>query len=724
MEKNEAKNRIEKLSTEINKLRYEYHVLDKPDVTDEVYDSLMAELRSLEERYPEFRFSDSPTQRIGGKPLDKFQKVRHQIRQWSFDDIFDFEGLKKWEEKVKKLWDKRQETRDKRQEMKYCCEVKIDGLKIILTYKKGIFMRGATRGDGIIGEDVTENLKTIQSIPLKLTEPIDLIVVGECWLGEGELERINKERRKKGEPMFANSRNAAAGSIRQLNPKIAATRKLSSFIYDIDMLRIPNSKLQIPNKSEIKNFKLQKNDFPETQIEELELLKKLGFKVNNEYRLCKNIGEIQEFYEEWTQKKDKQDYGIDGVVIKINSIAIQKALGYTGKSPRWGIAYKFPAERVTTVVEDIRIQVGRTGALTPVAHLRPVKVAGSTVSRATLHNEDEIKRLDIRIGDTVVIQKAGDVIPEIVEAIRNLRTGKEKKFKMPTICPMCGGKVMRQETGDKRRGSLSAATYCLNTKCYAVEKEKLIHFVSKKGFNIDGFGEKIAERFLEEGLISNAADIFELEKGDLEPLERFAEKSADNLMKAIETSKKISLEKFLFALGIRYVGEETAVLIARTIKTKIPNTKYQIPNKLQISNPKILADIFSKISIEDWRNIKGIGEKSAESLAKWFSDAENIKLLERMSELGVEIETRDRGHETGERGKLANKIFVLTGELKSFTRDEAKDIIRKGGGDVSSSVSRKTNYVLAGENPGSKYDKAQELGVKIIDEKEFKKLLV
>jgi DNA ligase (NAD+) len=388
-------------------------------------------------------------------------------------------------------------------------------------------------------------------------------------------------------------------------------------------------------------------------------------------------------------------------------VEIQKSLGYTGKSPRWGVAYKFPAEKVTTVVEDIKVQVGRTGALTPVAHLRPVKVAGSTVSRATLHNEDEIKRLDIRIGDTAVIQKAGDVIPEVVEVIQNLRTGKEKKFKMPTACPMCGGKVYRKPG--------EAATYCANLKCYAVEKERLVHFVSKKGFNIEGFGEKIVERFLEEGLISSAADIFELEKGDLEPLQRFAEKSADNLIKAIEISKKISLEKFLFSLGIRYVGEETTVLIARAIKT-------EIPNKLQISNPKILANIFSKISIEDWRNIKGIGEKSAESLSNWFSDVENIELLEKMNELGVRIEAGSNKQETN--GRLKGLTFVLTGELQSFTRDEAKDIIRKEGGDISSSVSRKTGYVLAGENPGSKYEKAQELGVRIINEKEFRKMLV
>jgi len=415
------------------------------------------------------------------------------------------------------------------------------------------------------------------------------------------------------------------------------------------------------------------------------------------------------------------------VVIKINSRKIQEALGYTGKSPRWGIAYKFPAEKVTTIVEDIKVQVGRTGALTPVAHLSPVRVAGSTVSRATLHNEDEISRLDIRIGDTVVLQKAGDVIPEVVEVIRNLRTGKEKKFQMPTKCPICGGEVKREIIKEVRplstkatkrgptSGTFSAASYCLNKKCFAVEKERIIHFVSKKGFNIDGFGEKIVERLLDEGLISNAADIFELKRGDLESLERFAEKSADNLIKAIDESKKINLEKFLFALGIRYAGEETAVLIGRNLSSVISHQK--------INNPGDIAKNFRSIKYERWVSIKGIGEKSAGSLVNWFSDKENMKLLEKMNELGVEIEGTSRDLSVQKKSKLQDLTFVLTGEMAGFTRDEAKDIIRKEGGDISSSVSRRTDYVLAGENPGSKYDKATKLGVKIIDEKEFKKLL-
>jgi len=699
---------MEKLAAEISKRRYEYHVLDKPDVTDEVYDSLTAELRELEEKYPDLKAPDSPTQRIGGKPLSKFKKVRHQIRQWSFDDVFSFEELKKWEEKVKRMVEKSVAAKPLQRsarsdlaatdatEMEYVCEIKIDGLKIILTYEDGILVQAATRGDGAVGEDVTSNIKTIYSVPLKLNYPVDCVVVGECWLSKKELERINKQRKGKGEAQFANSRNAAAGSIRQLDPKVAAARKLDSFIYDLDYLEIqpatsPPAPLLIKERGVVK--------MPETQMEELDLLKKLGFKVNEYHKLCKNVEEIQKFYEEWTDKKTKEDYGIDGVVIKINSRAIQEALGYTGKSPRWGVAYKFPAEKATTIVEDIKVQVGRTGALTPVAYLRPVLVDGSNVSRATLHNEDEIKRLDIKIGDTIVIRKAGDVIPEVVEVIKNLRTGKEKKFRMPKSCPICGGQVAR------RPGE--AATYCLNKKCFAIEKEHIIHFVSRKGFDIEGLGEKIVEQLLGEGLISNVADIFELKKGDLEPLERFAEKSADNLIASIEKSKKIELPKFLFALGIRHSGEETAVLIARNL------------GKLG-SLGDIIGEL-PKISVEKWMSIKGIGEKSGESLVEWFNNKENLNILRKMEKLGVRITISDTKYQTQDT-KLKGMIFVLTGELKSFTRDEAKDMIRKAGGDVSSSVSKNTDYVVVGENPGSKYQKAKELGVKTIDEEEFIKL--
>ena len=560
----EAKIRIEKLSREIDRLRYEYHVLDNPEITDEIYDSLTKELRELEEKFPQFKVSFSPTQRIGGKPLDKFVKVRHIIRQWSFDDVFDFGELKKWEEKIQRMIEKNTtpasgfpslDKEGKKGEVGFCCELKIDGLKIILAYEKGVFVRGATRGDGTIGEDVTENLKTVQSLPLKLNQPVTCVVVGECFLSKKELDRINRQRKKNNELLFANSRNAAAGSIRQLDPKIVAGRKLDSFIYDIDYLE-------------------DKNLMPINQIEELEFLKKLGFKTNSQYKFCLNIEEINDYYQKWARKKDREEYGIDGVVIKINSRSIQEALGYTGKAPRWGVAYKFPAEKSATVVEGIQLQVGRTGALTPVAKLRPVRVAGSTVSRATLHNEDEIIRLGLKIGDTVVIRKAGDVIPEVVEVMKNLRTGQEKKFRMPDFCPICGGSLKKEIINAKNKKE-SANYYCLNKNCLAVKKEEIIHFVSKKGFNVEGLGEKIVERLIGEGLIKQAADIFDLKKSDLEPLERFAEKSARNIIEAIEKNKKISLEKFLYALGIRHVGEETAVLIGKNINTKVSSFKFR-----------------------------------------------------------------------------------------------------------------------------------------------------
>lgn len=706
MDRSKTEKRIEKLRQEIDRHRYLYHVLDKPQIADEVYDSLFEELLRLEEEFPELRSETSPTQRVGAEPLDEFQKVIHKIKQWSFDDVFGFGELEKWEEKIVRMLEK---NGFPSKNLEYCCELKIDGLKIILTYRDGKFLQGATRGDGSVGEDVTQNIKTIQSVPLELDEKADLIIVGECWLSKRELERINRERMEKNEQLFANPRNAAAGSIRQLDPKIAAGRKLDSFMYDIDFFEIPNSQFQIPK----------------TQIDELKTLEKLKFKVNSHRKLCKNIEEVQKYYEYWTKNRNGEAYEIDGIVIKVNSKEIQDVLGYTGKAPRWGIAYKFPAEKVTTVVEEISVQVGRTGALTPVAHLRPVRVAGSTVSRATLHNEDEIKRLDVRIGDTVVIQKAGDIIPEVVEVMKSLRSGKEKKFYMPEKCPICGGKVRKEVIGIGKKNNLkasetknlkagfSAAHYCANPKCYAVEKEKIIHFVSKKGFNIEGLGEKIVEKLMEEGLVSKFSDIFELTKGDLEPLERFAEKSAENLVESVEKSKKIAFEKFLFALGIRHVGEETAILVTRNLQS--------VTGK-KIKNLEDASVIFPEIKVENWSKIKGIGRKSAESLTQWFSDKENLAELKKMQKSGVRVEFPEEAGKA-ESHKLAGLTFVLTGELSGFTRDEAKDIIRKQGGEISSSVSKKTNYVVSGENPGSKYEKARGLGVEILDEEGFKKLI-
>lgn len=693
--KQQAKKRIEKLTKEIDRLRYLYHVKDDPSVDDVVYSSLMDELSNLENKFPELKSKNSPTQRIGGKPLDEFKKVEHKVRQWSFSDVFDLKELQKWEEKIIRMIEKYSDIVNEK--LEYCCEIKIDGLKVILTYENGELITAATRGDGFVGEDVTHNVKTIQSVPLQLNKKIDLVVVGEVWLPESQLNKINEDRLKRSEVPFANSRNAAAGSIRQLDPKIVANRGLSTFIYDIDYL-----------KSEDENIK-----FPKTQMDELNLLKKLGFKVNSHYKLCKSIQEIEDFYKSWIDQRDKQEYGIDGLVIKINSKKIQDKLGYTGKSPRWGTAYKFPAERTTTVVENILVQVGRTGVLTPVAHLRPVQVAGSTVSRATLHNEDEIKRLGLKIGDTVVIQKAGDIIPEVIEVLINLREGKEKNFDMMKACEeICDGEVIKEKIGVKDVEE-SAAYYCKDKNTFAIQKEKIRHFVSKKGMNIDGLGEKIVEQLMNEGLISDVADIFDLTLGDLVPLERFADKSAENLIEAIEKSKKVQFEKFLFALGIRYIGEETTILIKNNL-TKIFNNK--------IENLRDVADNFSKSSVEDWVKIDGVGDRAAQSLVDWFSDEHNIHLLEKMIERGLNVQIKIENNKS-ESSEFAGKSFVLTGALQSITRDEAKEKIRKIGGKISSSVSKNTDFVIIGEKAGSKKEKAEKLGVRILSEEEFEKII-
>ncbi|NCU41422.1 MAG: NAD-dependent DNA ligase LigA [Candidatus Moranbacteria bacterium] len=697
-EENILEQRIEKLRTEIDDLRYRYHVLNDPSVTDEVYSSLMDELRLLEEQYPQYDSPISPTKRVGGVPIESFQKVEHRVRQWSFSDVFSLDELKKWDERVKKMWHKTQEKESNKDlSLSYCTELKIDGLKIILEYEKGKLKQASTRGDGKVGEDVTENVKTIQSVPYTLTLPLSCIVVGEIWMAKSELARINKDREEKEEMPFANTRNAAAGSIRQLDPKIASSRKLDSFIYDIDWMESD-----------------RENDIslPKTQTEELTLLETLGFKVNPYRKHCETIEEIEAFYEEMKDRKTKQVYDVDGLVIKIEQKIIQDALGYTGKSPRWGIAYKFPAEKTTTVVEDIQVQVGRTGVLTPVAHLRPVLVAGSIVSRATLHNEDEIRRLDVRIGDTVVIQKAGDVIPDIVEVLSSMRTGKEIPFTMPSFCPVCKSSLYKK-TSDK--GNISY--YCSNGQCFAVEMEQIIHFASRKGFDIEGLGIKIIEQLLQEGLISTVSDIFELKEGDLEPLERFAEKSAKNLIEAIEKSKFISLEKFLFALGIRYVGEENALILAQHVRKhfekKYPDTPIQTPQEVW--------EIASSLTQEEWEMIEGFGPKVTSSLIQWFRKEEKKKTFSVMTESGIRF-FLEKSKVKQSNTELQGKIFVLTGELEHFSREEIKEKIRLYGGKITSSVSKNTNFVLCGNDPGSKYEKALQLAIPILSEDDFLKM--
>ena len=670
MDKTEAKKRVEKLRKLIDRYRYLYHVLDRQEISDEALDSLKHELYELEQKYPELVTPDSPTQRVGGKPLDKFSKVRHKVRQWSFEDVFNEEEIRKFDERVKKALEKDLGRRPA--VVDYVCELKIDGFKIILYYENGALKTAATRGDGVVGEDVTQNVKTIESIPLKTEREIDAVVEGEIWMGKREFERLNAERKKKGESPFANPRNVAAGSIRQLDPKIAASRKLDSFMYDLTLLGEKKSAAR-PR--------------PETQFEELKLLQELGFKVNPHFKLCENIEEVIAFWKEWEKKRSKEDYWIDGIVVKLNKVEWQERLGYTGKAPRFAVAFKFPAEQAATVVEDIQIQVGRTGALTPVAHLRPVTVAGSVVSRATLHNEEEIKRLDVRIGDTVIIQKAGDVIPDIVKVLKEMRDGGEKVFKMPRKCPICGAPVVREEG--------SPIVRCPNKKCATRLRRALHHFVSKHGFDIEGLGPKAINALLDNGLIADAADIFDLKEGDVSPLERFAEKSAENLIKSISAGREISLPKFITALGILHVGERTARALAE---------RFGSVEKLR------------EASVEELESVNDIGDVVAKSVYDWFRDEYNKRFLEKL--LGrVKIKPFER--RVSKPGKLTGKKFVLTGSLKSMTRDEAKEKIISLGGEVASSVSKNTDFVVAGSDPGSKYERAKRLGVKVLNEKGF-----
>lgn len=659
--------RLENLKKTIDKHRRLYHTLDKPEISDEAYDSLVRDLERLEEEYPELKTKDSPSERVGAEPLKEFVKVRHSKKQWSYDDVFDFEGLKKWDEKLRNFIAKEDLSGEK---IEYCVELKIDGLKIVLTYEEGRFVRGATRGDGAVGEDVTSNVKTIQSVPLELSQKVNVTVVGEAWIGKKDLEKINKERKSKEEAVFANTRNLAAGSIRQLDPKMTSERKLNSFIYDMD------------------DFDGVK---PKTQKEELDLIKTLGFNVNPNFALLHDLDSVEEYYQNWVKKRHKLDYELDGIVIKINSNKIQEALGYTAKSPRWGVAYKFPAEQVTTVVEDIVLQIGRTGVLTPVAHLRPVVVAGSTVSRATLHNEDEINRLDVRIGDTVVLQKAGDVIPDIVSVMKDLRTGKEKKFVWPTRVPLCGG------DGAIMRIPGQAAWRCVDKNSFEQQKRKFHHFVSKKSFDITDLGPKVIDVLLENSLIVEFSDIFTLEKGDLLSLPRFAEKSVDNLLQAILKAKKVTLPRFIIGLSIPQVGEETAHLLAQNF--------HDIRN-------------LEKARKEDLERVEGVGPIVADSIVEFFKSKENQKIINNLLNYVVVEKIEAPKKNTS----ISGKTFVLTGTI-SMPRDEAKEKLRQLGAIVSESVSKKTDYVVAGENSGSKAEKAEELGVKIISEKEFLALL-
>lgn len=654
--------RLETLRKAIEKYRYEYHVLDKASISEEALDSLKHELVQIETEYPELITPDSPSQRVAGKPLPEFTKVQHKVPQWSFNDAFSPEEMMEFDARVKRFLAQEGVTKSPT----YTVEHKIDGLKVVLEYKKGILVTAATRGDGKVGEDVTENVKTIESVPLKLKQPIDLIAEGEVWMAKSQLKILNEKRIKNGEEPFANPRNVSAGSIRQLDPRIAAERKLRTFIYDI----------------------AQYDEVPERQFKELELLKELGFKVNPYNKHCKNMEEVIAYWKEWQEKMPKEDYLADGVVVKVDEREYQDLLGYTGKAPRWGIAFKFPAEQVTTVLEDIVFQIGRTGVVTPVAHLRAVSVAGSTVSRATLHNEDEIKRLDVRIGDTVILQKAGDVIPDIVSVVKELRPKNSKPYVFPTHVPACGG------DGKIERIPGQAAWRCVSTDSFEQHKRKFYYFVSKKCLNIDGLGPKIIDVLLESNLIATFDDIFTLKKGDLLALPRFAEKSVDNLLESIEKGRTTTLPRFLASLSIPQVGEETAFDIAEHFGSveKIMEAKY-----------------------EEIEAIYGVGPVVAQAVVDWFKESDNRKLVRNLLK-HLQIEKVKVG------SKLAGKSFVFTGTM-NMERDLAQAKVRELGGEVSSSVSKNTTYLVAGESAGSKLDKARDLEVTVLTEEEFLKLI-
>ncbi|MEA2113693.1 MAG: NAD-dependent DNA ligase LigA [Patescibacteria group bacterium] len=689
MDKKKVQKRILKLRDVINEHRYRYHVLDESTMSDAALDSLKHELSELERQYPELITLDSPTQRVGGKALDKFEKVCHRRPMLSLEDVFSEEELGAWQERIQRIIPG--------QRLDYFAELKVDGFAVSLIYKDGIFVQGSTRGDGKIGEDVTQNLKTISSIPLKLEtrqkfsagaiekktkaliEKGEIIIRGEVYMSQKAFESVNKKRAKNGLPLYANPRNTAAGSIRQLDPKIAAARQLNFLAYDV-----------ITDLGQ------------KTHQDKHQIARALGFKVGED-RYCSKLSDVIGFWEEIEKKRNKLFYQIDGIVVNVNNNEKFAKLGAVGKAPRGAIALKFQAEEGTTIIEDIIIQIGRTGVLTPVALLKPVRISGALITRATLHNEDEIKRLDVKMGDTVVVQRAGDVIPNITEVIKNLRSGDEKKFSMPKFCPACGSRVIR------RKGE--AAHRCVSKTCGTQQKERLAHFVSKKGFNIDGLGIKIINQLMDEGMISEPSALFSLTQGDLIPLERFAEKSANNLVKAISNSKKITLPKFIFSLGIRYVGEETAVLLTRLIQN----------SGFEIKSAKDLIIFFQNQSLKDLENIHGIGEVAGREIYRWFRNKRNIYLLKELNRYKIEVETL-ASRQTNL--KLKGKTFVLTGEMKNFTREEAKGKIREMGGNISSSVSKKTDFVVAGKNPGSKYARAEKMGVRIIDEKEFLEMLI
>lgn len=666
----EARRRVEQLREEIEQHNYNYFVLNQPTISDSEYDRLLRELQKLEEQFPKLRSPTSPTQRIGAPPQTEFQTVRHSIPMLSLANAFSDAEVRDFDARVKKLSESEQ--------IQYVAEPKFDGLAVELVYEDGIFVLGATRGDGERGEDVTSNLKTIKSIPLRLRQPPDLPlpkkleVRGEVYMEREDFRTLNESRAQADEPLFANPRNAAAGSLRQLDPAITAQRRLHIFCYDV-------------GQAVGVSFK--------NQEELLLTLPRYGLRVCSIFQICKNIDEALEFYRQMQQRREELPYEIDGIVIKVNDFGIRQAVGEVWRSPRWAIAYKFPPKQATTRVKEIIVQVGRTGKLTPVAVLEPVALAGVTIQHATLHNQDEIDRKDIRIGDWVLIQRAGDVIPEVVQAITKRRSGSERRFTMPVQCPVCGDKVVQLPDEVDYR--------CINISCPARLKESLLHYASKGAADIEGLGEKWIEALMKAGLVKEIPDLYALKDRQIElvRLERMGAKLAENLLQAIEKSKRISLARFIYGLGIRHVGEHLSELLAQHCSS---------------------LDVLMNATEEGLLKVEEVGPTVAQSILSFFGDERNRQLIQRLREAGVTIVEESA---PGAAGPLAGKTFVFTGTLKNMTRGQAEALVKAAGGRISSSVSRKTDYVVAGEEAGSKLERARTLSVKVLSEEEFQKLI-
>ncbi|ETT88818.1 NAD-dependent DNA ligase LigA [Viridibacillus sp. FSL R5-0477] len=659
MDKIQLEKRVAELNDLLHEYGHAYYVLDKPVVPDAIYDQLLNELIAIEQENPDLIYPDSPTQRVGGEILQGFRKVTHDYPMLSLSNAFNEADLNDFDRRARTIIG---------DNFNYICELKIDGLAISLRYENGVFVVGSTRGDGQIGEDITENLKTVRSIPLRLKESVSIEARGECYMPKRSFTNLNKARAEKGEELFANPRNAAAGSLRQLDPKIAASRNLSTFIYAIG------------GSGEAYNL--------DSHSEALDYMDTLGFHTNHERRACKDIKEVMAYIEEWTEKRPELPYEIDGIVIKVNRYDQQEELGYTAKSPRWSIAYKFPAEEVVTKVLDVDLTIGRTGVVTPTAILEPVLVAGTTVGRATLHNEDIIREKDIRIGDQVIIRKAGDIIPEVVSVLFDQRSEDSVPYEMPTHCPACDSELIRLEG--------EVALRCVNPQCFAQISEGMAHFVSRNAMNIDGCGEKVVEQLLKSDLVKDVSDLYKLKVEDLVQLERMGEKSANNLVTAIENSKENSMERLLFGLGIRHVGAKAARVLSEEFGS--------MQNLMKATTNELV-------------NVNDIGEKMAESLLSYFENEEVQALIQRLSDAGVNMDFKGKKvNVTDIESIFSGKTVVLTGKLEQLTRQDAKEKIEQLGGTVTGSVSKKTDLVIAGEEAGSKLAKAEQLGIEVWDE--------